>query len=182
MKKLIVLTASRLLPGRSPMKITRRFAVASLLVIAVAVVLGSPAPASAGRRSSVTYVKLHPTADSPNRHATGTVALYPARTPPVVDAVAVSVSKLAPNASYYMPVTVHEEVWRYWSDYGGYYEWVGSDEYDYNVPIQTDANGNGQGWVGGSGLYGIYYVEYLIKTYTFGVYDPSGTLVLTSSR
>jgi hypothetical protein len=60
------------------MKITRRFAVASLLVVAVAVVLGAPAPASAGQRSSyLTYVKLYPTADSPFRHATGTLTLHP---------------------------------------------------------------------------------------------------------
>ncbi len=155
---------------------------ASLLVLAMAVVLGAPAPASAGRRSSGTYVKLYPTADSPNRHATGTVTLYWSSTPPsVLYAVGVSVSKLAPNASYYMPVTVHEEVWRYWSDYGGYYVWVGSDEYDYNVPIQTDAYGNGQGWVRGSGQYGIYYYECQI-TVTYQVYDASGTLMLTPNR
>ena len=83
MKKLILLAASRLFSGRSPMKITRRFAVASLLVIAVAIVLGVPAPASAGKVKTP-QVKLYPTADGPNRHATGTVTLVPADANPVV--------------------------------------------------------------------------------------------------
>ncbi len=162
--------------------IKRGATLASLLVIAVAIVLAVPAPASAGRRSSVTYVKLYPTADSPNRHATGTVTLYYYRSQ-TFNGLGVSVSKLAPNASYYMPVTVHEDVWQIYPWSGGqeYWVWVRSDEYDYNVPIQTDANGNGQGWVGGSGNHGSYYVEYSIWT-TCQVYDSSGTLVLTPSR
>jgi hypothetical protein len=106
MQKLIVLTASRLFPGRSPMKITRHFAVASLLVIAVAIVLGAPAPASAGKKGDQFYAKLYPTADSLSRHATGTVTLYYGPPYYIYDAVSVSVSKRAPNASYYMPVTV----------------------------------------------------------------------------
>ena len=68
MKKLIVLAASRLLPGRSPMKITRRFALATFLVIAVAVVLGMTAPASAAPKwwMKHTYVNV---GDEP--HAAG---------------------------------------------------------------------------------------------------------------
>ena len=166
MKKLIVLTASRLLRGRSPMKITRRFAVASLLVLAVAIVLGAPAPASAGQRSSyLTYVKLYPAADSPFRHATGTLTLHhPSQGSGLFfDRVSVSVSRLAPNASYYMPVTVYSTGG--WS-YGTYVV---------NVPIQTDARGNGGGGFNTSG-YGY------IMTQSFQVYDSSGTLVLTSNR
>ncbi len=164
MKKLLVLTASRLFPGRSPMKITRRFAVASLLVIAVAVVLGTPAPASAAKRARVTYVKLYPAADSPFPRATGTVTLYPAGAPYFLPyGVGVSVSRLAPNALYYMPGTFR------WRDYYG----VTHDE-DYNVSIQTDAWGNGEGWFGRS--------DFLIMYYSCQVYDSSGTLVLTWSR
>ncbi len=157
MKKLIVIAASRLFPGRSPMKITRRFAVASLLVLAVAIVLGAPALASAG--ANRTSVKLYPAAHSPFPHATGKVTLYdqePGRL--YYDGVGVSVSKLAPNASYYMPVTV----------YGGTTDGV------YDVRIQTDARGNG-----GGGFSGVPF--YYILPQSFQVYDASGTLVLTSN-
>ncbi len=187
MKELIVLAASRRFGRRSPMKITRRFAVASLLVFAVAVVLGAPAPASAGKvkgtQARGTQVTLYPAADSPSPNATGTVALYPGSAAPVIDAVVVSVSKLAPNASYYMPVTVHEDVWQFFPYYvdEGYWVWVRSYEYDYNVPIQTDAHANGQGGLLGSGQYGNFYYEDQI-TVTYQVYDASGTLVLTSNR
>jgi hypothetical protein len=168
MKKLIVLAASRLFPGSSPMKITRRFAAASLLVIAVAIVLGAPAPASAGRK---TYdgLTLYPAVDSPFPQATGTVTLYhDSGLYYSVFAVSVSVSKLARNASYYMPVTVLDPWWGT--------TWVE------NIPIQTDARGKGGG--GWSGLnrghygWGGYY-NYYITTVTFQVCDGSGTLVLT---
>ena len=100
MKKLIVLAASRVFPGRSPMKTTRRFALATLLVVAVAVVLGAPAPASAGQRSSyLTYVKLYPTADSPSRNATGTVTLLD----PLGFAIAIVVIAIA---KYSSPTTI----------------------------------------------------------------------------
>jgi hypothetical protein len=156
MKKLIVLAASRLFPGRDPIKITRRFAVATVLAIAVAVVLGAPAPASAGQNTidSTKQLKLHPPADSPSLKAIGTVTVYYYRG--VCEGVSVSVSKLAPNASYYMPVT---------SNYGIIY-----------IPIQTDARGNGRGWLGG------YNSGYWITSQSFQVYDASGTLVLTSNR
>jgi hypothetical protein len=166
MKNLIVLAASRLLPGRSPMKTTRRFAVATLLVLAVAVVLGAPAPASAGKVKG-TQITLYPTADSPSRNATGTVTLlYPLGSGPIIyfGAVSVSVSKLAPNASYYMPVTVYSTGG--WS-YGTYVA---------NVPIQTDARGNGGGRFSIPGYYGY------IWNASFQVYDSSGTLVLTPNR
>ncbi len=147
------------------MKITRRFAVATLLVLAVAVVLGTPAPATVFQRTLAAY-KLYPTADSPFPHATGKVTLYfnPASTPPlfIADGVIVSVSKLAPNASYYMPVTL--------SYYDNYWGWL--DEV-YNVPIQTDAHGTGKGGFG--------YSDYIIMSFLFQVYDSSGTLVLTSN-
>ena len=115
MKKLIVLAASRLFPWRSPMKITRRFAVASLLVIAVAVVLGAPAPASGGPTNLKTQVKLYPAAGSPFPNARGTVTLYLYQQGPYSMGFSVSVSKLAPNASYHMS----------------------------GVMIQTDAHGSG---------------------------------------
>ena len=152
------------------MKITRRFALASLLVIAVAIVLGAPALASAGRK---TYdaLTLYPAADSPFPHATGTLNLYHDRGLYYsAFAVSVSVSKLARNASYYMPVTVLDPWWGT--------TWVE------NIPIQTDASGKGTGgWSGynrGRYGYGGYY-NYYITTVTFQVYDASGTLVLTSN-
>jgi hypothetical protein len=153
------------------MKITRRFAVATLLVIAVAVVLGAPAPASAGRK---TYdaVTLYPAADSPFPHATGTVTLYQdGGLYYSVFAVSVSVSKLARNASYYMPVTVLDP-------------WLGTT-WAQNISIQTDASGKGKGgWSGyNRGHYGWGgYYNYYITAVTFQVYDASGTLVLTSNR
>jgi hypothetical protein len=146
------------------MKITRRFAVASLLVIAVAVVLGAPAPASAGKQGDQVSVKLHPPAGSPSPHATGTVALswQAIEGFAVYHVVGVSVSRLAPNASYYMPVA-----WSYQDNWGGWHDQV------YNVPIQTDARGSGQGGVGGP--------NWLIQSQLFHVYDASGTVVLTSN-
>jgi hypothetical protein len=161
------------------MKITRRFAVATLLILAVAIVLGAPAPASATGKGRLTWTfKLYPTADSPSRHATGTVTLYPSDTPPLIDAVSVSVSKLAPNASYYMPVTVsYFEVTIYGTNVYG--------SYVYNVPIQTDASGNGAGGYVCRSYYDrngnlIYYERGVSSLYD--VYDASGTLVLTRTR
>jgi len=146
------------------MKITRRFAVATLLVVVVAIVLGAPAPASAGKVKG-TQVTLYPTADSPSRNATGTVTLaYPLGSGPLLyfRAVSVSVSRLAPNASYYMPVTVV------------YNTWSGTGEEVFNVPIQTDARGNGGGGQG----FNSGYIRPQFQS--FQVYDASGTLVLTS--
>ncbi len=157
MKTLIVLAASRLLPGRSPMKVTRRLAVATLLVIAVAVVLGAPAPASAQKHGQV---KLYPAADSPFPHASGTVTAYPVDGTWATCMISVSVSKLAPNASYYMPV----KLVGYW-DYWGWHEGAVS-----NVPIQTDARGNGKS--------GSVLCEYC----SCQVYDSSATLVLGYSQ
>ena len=150
------------------MKITRRFAVASLLVIAVAVVLGAPAPASAGKVNR-TQVTLYRTVDSPTRNATGTVTPYQDPGGIYYSAVGVSVSKLAPNASYYMPVTVLDPWW------GTSAIW--------HVRIETDAHGKGEsGWSGyNAGYYGGNYYNYYITTVTFQVYDSSGTLVLTSN-
>ena len=144
--------------GKSPMKITRRFALIALLVLAMAVVLGASSPASAGAQKP-TQVKLHPTADSPNRHATGTVTLSePVTMWEMYRSVEVSVSKLAPNASYYMPVTLFDS--------------FGFPAGVLNIPIQTDARGKGQRGFGQSGYYIIP---------SFQVYDASGTLVLTSN-
>ena len=149
------------------MKITRRFAVASLLVIAVAVVLGAPAPASAGKVKGTQFtLKLYPTADSPSRNTTGSVTLWPIDYGPACVEVGVSVSKLAPNASYYMPVTV--------LDPRSGMTWV------YNIPIQTDARGNGERVYVRYDYVNRYY--YYILASTFQVYDASGTLVLTSNR
>ena len=169
MKKLIVLVASRLLPGRSPMKITRRFAVASLLVVAVAVVLGAPAPASAGKTTTTTQYKLSPVTDSPSPHATGTVTEYRREFWVAWPyGVSVSVSRLAPNASYYMPVTMHSYINGEW--------YVGV----FNVHIQTDARGKGVG--GLSALNNLDPYSYSYIEYYSQVYDASGTLVLTSSH
>jgi hypothetical protein len=136
------------------MKITRRFAVASLLVIAVAVVLGAPAPASAAQ-----HVKLYPAAGSPSPNASGTVTLsgyYRG----LYTVVSVSVSKLAPNTSYYMPVRVNIAVSPY--------------EEVIPLPIQTDARGNGKGgWRAPNSHYGI-------PPQFFQVYGGSG-VVLTSN-
>ncbi len=156
MKKLIA--ASRLFPGRSPMKITRRFAVASLLVIAVAIVLGAPAPASAQKHQQA---KLYPAADGPFPHASGTVTVYPVDFLWSPCRISVSVSKLAPNASYYMPVKLvgYFDYWGFWHE----------GEVS-NVPIQTDARG--------SGKIGSVLCEYC----SCQVYDSSGTLVLTYSK
>jgi hypothetical protein len=48
MKKLIVLTASRMLRGRNPMKITRRFALTALLCLGATLCTTAPAHAQAG--------------------------------------------------------------------------------------------------------------------------------------
>lgn len=160
MEQLIVLAASRLFPGRSPMKITRRFAVATLLVIAVAVVGGAPAPASAGKVKG-TQVILYSAADSPSPNGTGTVTLLSPVGSPLTyyRGLSVSVSKLAPNASYYMPVTVYDTR-SGWSSF-------------LNFWIQTDARGKGEGAFSG--------YPYLITSNSFQVSDASGTLVLTSN-
>ncbi len=144
------------------MKTTRRFAVASLLVIAVAIVLGAPPPASAGKvkGAQVMQVTLYPAAASLSPKATGNVTLYQELGQVAFYALSVSVSRLAPNASYYMPVIL-----RYRDYWGGWHDRV------YNVPIQTDARGNGESGFGHS--------NYLIMSSLFQLYDSSGTLVLT---
>ena len=48
MKQLIVLAASRLLPGSSPMKIKRRFALTALLCLGATLCTTAPAHAQAG--------------------------------------------------------------------------------------------------------------------------------------
>ena len=79
MRKLIVLAASRVFPGRSPMKITRRFAVGTLLVLAVAVAaLLAGASALAGHtygQRSTYSVKLAPTGIEPEASGVAKVTL-----------------------------------------------------------------------------------------------------------
>lgn len=162
MKKLIVSAASRLLPGTNPMKLTRGIAVASLLIIAVAAVLGAPAPASAGT------VKLYPPADGPFPSASGQVQLYynsiypPG---PVYYLNSISVSRLAPNTSYYMPLYYAQ-----WSrDEHGYTVFVGWALYNYS--FQTDTHGAYKSGTSKGG--------YGAVLYGVSVYDSStGTLVL----
>ncbi len=150
-------------PGRSPIKITRRFAVATLLVVAVAVVLGTPAPASAGA------AKLYPPPDGPLPNASGQYqatwdksGIYPPGPASYLNSV--SVSKLAPNTSYYIPLyytewSVDEHGWPI------FVGWVLGNWY-----FQTDARGaykSGMSKGGGAIPYGVQ------------VYDAStGTLVL----
>jgi hypothetical protein len=162
MKQLIVLAASRLFPGRSPMKITRRFALATLLVLAVAVVLGAPVPASAGAG------KLFPPTDGPFPNASGQYqmswsAVYPPG--PVYSLTSVSVSKLAPNTSYYIPLYFAR-----WSvDEHGYPVFVGWVLR--NCYFQTDAHG---AYKSGTSKEGSGAILYGVQ-----VFDSStGTLVL----
>ena len=146
------------------MKTMKHVALVAVLGIAVAVVLGTPAPATAGWKRPVN-VKLYPPADGPFPAARGTMTLYPSSRPPAVGGVTVSVSKLAPNTWYVMPVYIR---YSYWDSYWGwlvYWEgWSG-------VSIQTDANGNGRGSISAD------------ECHPEGnVYDSStGTLVLTSN-
>jgi hypothetical protein len=130
----------------------------------LAVALGASAPASAGTVKGQ-QLALYPAADSPSPNATGKVTLYGDTYLMTYDAVGFSVSKLAPNASYYMPVSVvlvrtHALI-------------------VINVPIQTDVHGKAEnvlpstqaspnGW-------------YIPLQGPFQVYDASGTLMLTSS-
>ncbi len=169
-------------PGRSPMKITRRVAVASLLIITVAIVLGAPAPSSATGKVKGTQVALYPPAGSPSPNAIGSVTLEPYEYGGYMyaAAVSVSVSKLAPNASYYMPIMVLDPPLSGTT-------WEGR-VYIYNIPIQTDPHGKGESrW---SGVKRGYYndgfrhfvYDYYITSQSFAVCDSSGTLVLTSVR
>jgi hypothetical protein len=118
------------------MKFTRRFAVASLLVIAVAVVLGAPASANGG----MNQVKLRPPADGPFPNASGQVSLYVEKGSIYYGAQNVSVSKLAPNTSYFMPVYIR------W--FNGYVWYMSPSIYSF----QTDARGGYKSGMGG------YYV------------------------
>jgi hypothetical protein len=166
MKELIVLASSRLFPGRSPMKMTRRFAVASLLVLALAVVLGAPAPASAGKVKGW-QVTLYPAVGSPFLNASGQASLSPDYG--VYSLLnSFSVSRLAPNTSYHIPLYL--KVWHV--DEHGYPYWSGEWRL-VRCGFQTDARGacksgnvpGALGWV----LSG-----------QVQVYDSStGTLVLT---
>ena len=154
--------------GRSPVKITRRFAVASLLVIAVAILFGAPASASAGS------VKLYPPTAGPFPNASGTYAvssssIYPPG--PAYYINSLSVSKLAPNTPYYIQVYLAQ-----WSvDQHGYpvfKGWMLRNWY-----FQTDAQGAYKSGVskGGFGAIGYGAIFYGVK-----VHDSStGTLVLT---
>ena len=147
------------------MKITRRFAVASLLVIAVAVVLGATALASAGAE------KLYPPTDGPFPNASGQYqgswsSIYPPGDHYSMNSI--SVSKLAPNTSYYMPL---------------YYARWSSDEHGWpiflgwvlhNCPFQTDARGAYKSGSSKGGYGAILYGG-------VQVYDSStGTLVLAA--
>ena len=163
MKKLIVLTASRLLPGRSPMKFTRRFALATLFVIPVAVAaLLAGASALAGHtygQRSTYSVKLAPTGIEPEASGVAkvTLALYN----PVSSARGTVTCKgLTPNAKYV--------VWITGASYNGTY-WVPST---YGFSFTTDARG-------ASGI--TYGVQCGSLGPTFGVEGgPSGQLVLAS--
>jgi len=142
------------------MKTTKHFA---LMVMAVALVLGTAAPATAGG----THFKLdlYPPADSPLPNASGSVALtlyYEAD----YRLDSVSVSRLAPNTSYYMPLTVYD------FDSG---QWIAT-----SLQFQTNQRGN---WLGS--------LEWHLAVYwtwgggpflpPFDVYDSSThTLVLTN--
>jgi hypothetical protein len=148
------------------MKITRRFAVASLLVFAVAIVLGAPAPASAGKVKGM-QVTLYPAAESPFPNASGQASLsWDYGIYSLLNSV--SVSKLAPNTSYYIPVYfkvwhIDEHGWPYWS---GEWRLVW-------YSLQTDARGayKSGNVRGGAGCVSGGEVQ---------VYDSStGTLVLT---
>jgi hypothetical protein len=148
------------------MKITRRFAVASLLVFAVAIVLGAPAPASAGA------AKLYPPTDGPFPNASGQyqVSWNPIYPPgPAYYLNSVSVSKLAPNTSYYIPLYLAR-----WSvDEHGWPLFVGWVLY--NCSFQTDARGAYKSVMSKGGYGAILYG-------VLEIYDSStGTLVLTSN-
>ncbi len=150
MKKLIVLVASRLFPGRSPMKITRRFAVATLLVVAVAVVLGAPAPASAGRwtgPNNMVQVKLYPPTDGPFPNASGQLSVSIDSSGASGWLRGVAVSKLAPNTSYNM--------------------------WPYGISFRTDAHG---AYKSGNVLGPMVNVLYALQVHD----SSSGTVVLTS--
>ncbi len=146
------------------MNITRRFAVASLLVIAVAVVLGTPAPASADAG------KLYPPTDGPFPNASGQYqgtwsSIYPPGDHYNINSI--SVSKLAPNTSYYMPLYYA----RWSSDEHGYPLFLGWVLYHYS--FQTDARGAYKSGISKGGYGAIVYGMP-------AVYDSStGTLVLT---
>ena len=141
------------------MKTTNYFALTALLVIAAAVVLGTPAAATAaGNKAHLQlYPPVYPPGPFPN--ASGKVSLTQASSNWEVSWLdRVSVSGLAPNTSYYMPLSGQSDLW-----------------------FQTDPRGN---WKGSPG----WLVETNRPTwggwvfYTFEVYDSStGTLVLTSS-
>jgi len=163
MKKLTVLAASRLFPGRSPMKITRRFAVATLLVIAVAIaslLAGASALAGHGYGQTSTYcVKLAPTGIE--RDASGVAKVTLSLYLPVSGARGtVTCNGLAPNANYVVLIN------------GVYYNGVRTLPWTYKVSFTTDARGAG----------GITYsVQCASFGPTFGVNGgPSGQLVLAS--
>lgn len=126
-------------------------------LVSAAVLVCAASTATATSRLQKGTAKLYPVAESPFPSASGTVTWY--RTvyvyPPGVSII-VSVSKLAPNASYYMPVLVYDPSRGWWPD---------------EVWIQTDSHGNGGSEASGWEL-----------STASEVYDSSGTLVLSPSR
>ena len=147
------------------MKPTKHFALAALLLLAMAVVLGTPAAATAfGGKASV---PLRPPVGGPFPNASGGLSLTQASPDWEVSWLdRVSVSGLAPNTSYYMPLFVEDDVSGQW--------------FFTSLQFQTDPRGN---WKGSPG----WLVETAHLTWgglvfhPFEVYDSStGTLVLTS--
>lgn len=147
------------------MKPTKHFALAAMFVMAVAFVLGTATPATAGPRKTQFKVGLYPPADSPLPNATGSIAVTVYYQQDYrLDGV--SVSNLAPNTSYYFPLTVYD------SDSG---QWFGTF-----FQFQTNERGNWRGAVDGlAPLCGGYWggTPYVC----FDVYDSSThTVVLTT--
>ena len=152
MQKLIVLAASRLLPGRSPKKITRRFAVATLLVLAVAVAALLAGPSVLAKPAyghiSTYSVKLAPTGIEPDAAGVAKVSLAFFLPGPIASGT-VTCKGLTPNANYVVRIIGGTSV--------------------ASVPFTTDARGAGTITYG----VGSSFVP------TFLVYGgPSGQLVL----
>ena len=147
------------------MKTTNHYALAAVLGIAVAVVLGTAAPATAFGDKARVY--LHPPVYPPGPfpNASGKVSLTQASSGwELAWLDQVSVSGLAPNTSYYMPLTVYD------FDSGQWMFWT-------SLQFQTDPRGN---WKGSPGWLIVMQVWWG-SWEPFEVYDSStGTLVLTS--
>src|SRR5262245_27328810 len=105
------------------MKTTKHFALAALLVLGA--LLGPSTTAAALHVGQKTQVKLYPPADNPPfPQASGSVTLSLSRPPAEYWFGSVSVSKLAPNTSYFMPVMA--------------YDLYTNDLVEYQVTFQTD--------------------------------------------